>query len=73
VIITLEYRLTCDSCHRQCPNRSADAIQLGELAQDDGWVRDGKPYVCREGRHEASERALQELAEHQARRRGGRR
>jgi len=70
--ITLEYRLTCDRCHRQYPVRSADAIHLGKLARDDGWVRDGKRDVCAECRHEASERALLDLAEHQARRRGGR-
>ena len=73
VTTTLEYRLTCDRCHRQYPKRSSDQVHLGELARQDGWVRDGKRDVCGECRHEASERALLELAEHQARRRGGRR
>jgi len=66
VTTTLEYRLTCDRCHRQYPKRSPDQIHLGELARDDGWVRDGKRDVCAECRHEASERALQELAERSA-------
>jgi len=73
VTITLEYRLTCDRCHRQYPKRSPDQIHFGELAQQDGWVRDGKRDVCGECRHQASERALQELADYQARRRAGRR
>jgi hypothetical protein len=58
VTITLEYRLTCDRCHRQYPKRSADEIHLGVLARDDGWARDGKRDVCAECRHEASEWAL---------------
>ena len=66
VTTTFEYRLTCDRCHRQYPKRSPDQIHLGELARDDGWVRDGKRDVCAECRHEASERALQELAERSA-------
>ena len=71
--MTHEYRLTCDRCHRQYPKCSADAIHLGELARDDGWVRGGKREVCGECRHEASERALLDLAEQQAQRRAGRR
>ena len=73
VTTTLEYRLACDRCHRRYPKRSSDQVHLGELARDDGWVRDGKRDVCAERRHEATERALRELAEHQAQRRDGRR
>jgi hypothetical protein len=72
VTIILEYTLMCDRCHRTYAKRSTDEIHLGEVARQDGWVRDGKRDVCGECRHEASERALHDLGQQQARRRSGR-
>jgi hypothetical protein len=63
VTVSLEYRLTCDRCHRKFPKGSSDQVHLGELAREGGWVRDGKRDVCAECRHEATQRALRELGE----------